>query len=220
CGYRFDTVAINGVSLHEMDDWSAFNLSPDQTIRLHHACLQELGNAVDRSWQEKMLHELETRRVEALGMSEFMRRYPDIATPCLMVPVTAHYSWPKAMKLLGLGSAPIVSIPGPRMRLDTAGLAAALHEAEQTRTPVLGAVGVTGTTEFGTIDPIHEMAELRDSRAAAGQGFGLHVDAAWGGYLTSIFREPDGSLRSHAAVKRDFRYFPSPEVYGAFAALA
>src|SRR5690606_15688529 len=77
CDYRFDTVAINDVSLHEMDDWSAFNLSPDQTIRLHHACLQELGDAVDRSRREKILHELETRRVEALGMSEFMRRYPD-----------------------------------------------------------------------------------------------------------------------------------------------
>ena len=46
-----------------------------------------------------------------------------------------------------------------------------------------------------------------------------HVDAAWGGYLTTLFRNPDGSLRPIEEVRRDYRHFPQPEVHAAFAAL-
>lgn len=219
-GYRFVQPRVRKLPLDALDDWTAFNLAPDETVALHQACLRELQASGDTALMARLLKALDAHRVETLGLSEFMRRYPGMAAPRLLVPLTAHYSWPKAMKLLGLGSAQIVSIGERGMRLDAGHMAEALETAARERAPVLGAVGVTGTTEFGTIDPIHEMAELRDARQQVGQGFGLHVDAAWGGYLATLFREPDGSLRPHEAVRAEFRYFPSREVYAAFAALA
>jgi len=47
----------------------------------------------------------------------------------------------------------------------------------------------------------------------------VHVDAAWGGYLATLFRNGDGSLRSRAEVGAGFERFPQPEVHAAFAAL-
>jgi glutamate/tyrosine decarboxylase-like PLP-dependent enzyme len=96
---------------------------------------------------------------------------------------------------------------------------ALLDRAHRRDVPVLAVVGVLGTTEFGTIDPIHELVALRARCAERGQAFALHVDAAWGGYLTTMFREPDGGVTPHAALRERFRYFPSRRVYDAFAAL-
>jgi glutamate/tyrosine decarboxylase-like PLP-dependent enzyme len=81
---------------------------------------------------------------------------------------------------------------------------------------VLAVVGVYGTTEFGTLDPIHEVAALR----ARGAHFWLHVDAAWGGYLPSLFRDERGGLRPREEVAAEFRHFPSERVHQATAALA
>ena len=80
-------------------------------------------------------------------------------------------------------------------------------------------VAVLGTTEFGTIDPVHELVALREACAARGQAFALHVDAAWGGYLATVFRNADGTPKPHEQVRSRFRYFPSSRVYRAFTSL-
>ncbi|MHC4409855.1 MAG: pyridoxal phosphate-dependent decarboxylase family protein, partial [Planctomycetota bacterium] len=85
--------------------------------------------------------------------------------------------------------------------------------------PVLAVIGVLGTTEFGNVDPIDEIVAVRADCRAKGNEFGLHIDAAWGGYLTSVFRKEDGGLVDPAALRAEFRYFPSNRVYGAFSAL-
>jgi glutamate/tyrosine decarboxylase-like PLP-dependent enzyme len=46
------------------------------------------------------------------------------------------------------------------------------------------------------------------------------VDAAWGGYLATLFRRADGSLRPREEVARGFAQFPSAGVHAAAAALA
>ncbi|MGB0134694.1 MAG: pyridoxal-dependent decarboxylase, partial [Dokdonella sp.] len=45
-------------------------------------------------------------------------------------------------------------------------------------------------------------------------------DAAWGGYLATVFRNEDGSLRSRDEVARGYNAFPAQEVYSAIAALS
>ena len=80
-------------------------------------------------------------------------------------------------------------------------------------------VGVLGTTEHGTVDPIDRIVAARDEMQGRGLGFGVHVDGAWGGYLATMFRNADGSLRSRAEVGAGFAHFPQPEVHAAFAAL-
>jgi glutamate/tyrosine decarboxylase-like PLP-dependent enzyme len=55
------------------------------------------------------------------------------------------------------------------------------------KTPILGVVTVAGTTEEGAVDEVHEIVKLRDEYEKAGISFYIHVDAAYGGYMRSVF---------------------------------
>src|SRR5690606_30646188 len=143
-----------------------------------------------------------------------------LSVPVVLAPATAHYSWSKAVKLLGLGRARLLTVPERGMRLDTAALRGLLRHLQDSGQSVLACVGVLGSTEFGTIDPIDEMAAVRAEFGRAGLGFALHVDAAWGGYLAALFRDEHDALRSREAVAREFVRFPEERVHRAFAALS
>jgi len=209
----------DGRPLQSLDDWALANLPTGSIVALRGAWLERLAAEPDRARVATLARALAAERVEALGMTAFAARHPQLGAPVVLAPVTAHYSWDKAMGLLGLGSAQLVRIPAQGMRLDADALDAALARAHRERRPVLAVVGVLGTTEFGTMDPIHRIVAARRAWQARGLSFALHVDAAWGGYLASMFRAEDGSLRAHADVRAEFKYFPSREVYDAFAAL-
>lgn len=210
-----------GVPLPELpdDDWEAFNTGPVAATALY-AAWSAWRDALPPRERQVWQRRVDAQRIETLGLSDFLDRHPHLSTPCVFAPATAHYSWSKGMKMLGLGRAQLALIPGRAMRLDVDALEAALDDCLKLRQPVLMAVGVLGSTEFGTIDPIDRLADLRDRMQARGLGFSLHVDAAWGGYLASLFRNVDGSLRTRDEVGEGFRGFPRPEVHAAFAALA
>src|SRR3546814_2874469 len=123
-----------------------------------------------------------------------------------------HYSWSKGLKLLGLGRDQLELLPENGMRLDAGALEDVLARCERERQPVLMAVAVLGTTEYGTVDPVDAMVDARDRWAAKGLGFSVHVDGAWGGYLATLFRNADGSLRSIEEVGEGFDPFPLPAV--------
>jgi glutamate/tyrosine decarboxylase-like PLP-dependent enzyme len=80
-------------------------------------------------------------------------------------------------------------------------------------------VAVLGGTEYGTIDPIDQVLAAREASRERGLDFAVHVDAAWGGYLATLFRNEDGSLRSRDEVAADYVQFPTSAVHAAFAAL-
>jgi glutamate/tyrosine decarboxylase-like PLP-dependent enzyme len=200
------------------DDWAAFNLGHDGAIALlepWQAWLAALKPRERAHWRQRVQRE----RIEQLGMVEFFARHPELEVPRVLAPVTAHYSWSKGMKLLGLGRAQLELLPERGMRLDTDALQESLDRCLRQRQPVLLAVAVLGTTEYGTVDPVDGIIAARAAMQARGLGFGVHVDAAWGGYLATLFRNPDGSLRSREEVGEGFARFPQPEVHAAFAAL-
>lgn len=124
------------------------------------------------------------------------------------------------MKLLGLGRDRLRLIPGRAMRLDIDALQTGLDDCLRQRQPVLMAVGVLGSTEFGTIDPVDGIVAARRRMQAQGLDFAIHVDAAWGGYLCTLFRDEDNRLRATGDIGREFARFPTPAVHAAVAALA
>lgn len=200
------------------DDRAAFNTTPAAAIALlssWDAWLAAQAPAERRRWRAR----LSAQRLETLGLVEFLARHPSLGSPRVLAPVTAHYSWSKGMKLMGLGRAQLELVPEAGMRMDVGALDERLHDCLRHGHPVLAVVGVMGSTEFGTVDPIHELVAARDHWADRGLGFGVHVDAAWGGYLTTLFRESDGRLRPLADMREEFRDFPAPEVHAAVAAL-
>jgi glutamate/tyrosine decarboxylase-like PLP-dependent enzyme len=201
-----------------IDDWTAFNLGPDGGIVLLDRWQRWLASLPPRDrtqWQARVRDE----RIEHLGLVEFFARHQELRVPEVLAPVTAHYSWSKGLKLLGLGRAQLQLLPERGMRLDLDALQDTLDRCLRGRQPVLLAVAVLGTTEYGTVDPVDGVVAARAAMQARGLGFGVHVDAAWGGYLATLFRNPDGSLRTRDEVGAGFARFPQPEVHAAFASL-
>lgn len=200
------------------DDVQAFRLTPTQSIALltdWQGWLAALEPAERARWRRT----LEAARIEQLGSVRFFAMHPALLPPVVLAPVTAHYSWSKGMKMLGLGREQLRLIPERGMRLDITACAQALRDLDAAGASPLLAVAVFGTTEFGTIDPVHELVALRERRAAQGKGFAIHVDAAWGGYLATLFRQEDGALRSLQSMRAEFTSFPSANTHAATAAL-
>lgn len=201
------------------EDWAAFNLGPTATTALvarWKTWLAALPSREHRAWKAKV----EAERIERRGLVDFFAVHPQLKPPVVLAPITAHYSWSKGMKLLGLGRNQLRLMAEREMRVDIDAVNAAIVACERGRQPVLMAVSVFGTTEYGTVDPIDGLVDARDAAQARGFGFGVHVDAAWGGYLATLFRNEDGSLRPRDEVAAGFARFPRPGVHAAAAALA
>lgn len=88
----------------------------------------------------------------------------------------AHFSVARACALLGLGEHAVRAIPADAgHRMDVAALDHALTSRAPDEIP-LAIVATAGTTDYGSIDPLPELAAL-----ARREGTRLHVDAAYGG---------------------------------------
>ncbi|MGW4301788.1 lysine decarboxylase DesA [Streptomyces sp. NPDC004646] len=95
----------------------------------------------------------------------------------------SHFSVKKSAKLLGLGPDAVVTIPVDHdKRMHTVALAHELERCAQDGLVPMAVVATAGTTDFGSIDPLPEIAELCEQF-----GVWMHVDAAYGcGLLTSL----------------------------------
>lgn len=95
----------------------------------------------------------------------------------------SHFSVKKSAKLLGLDADSVVSIPvGADKRMQTVALARELERCKQDGLVPMAVVATAGTTDFGSIDPLPEIAELCEQ-----YGTWMHVDAAYGcGLLASL----------------------------------
>ncbi|WP_313959650.1 aspartate aminotransferase family protein [Arthrobacter sp. U41] len=91
----------------------------------------------------------------------------------------SHFSIRKSASMLGLGYDAVVSVPcGPDHRMDPVALAGELARARNEGLVPMAVVATAGTTDFGAVDPLDELAA-----AARAHGVWLHVDAAYGGGL-------------------------------------
>jgi glutamate/tyrosine decarboxylase-like PLP-dependent enzyme len=205
-------------ALSEYDDWALLNLSIDDTVELRREAGRQAKAALGRDFH-RFVEAVRAQRIETLGTAGFFLRH-QLEPPRVLVSSAAHYSWAKGMKVLGLGTGQLVHVAvDDHMRLDVSDLRARLDELQEARVPVLAVVGMLGTTEFGTVDPIHEIVEERARRRADGFDFAIHVDGAWGGYLASVFRTREGGWREHSEMKVGYTYFPGDVVYRAFTAV-
>ncbi|WP_329117608.1 pyridoxal phosphate-dependent decarboxylase family protein [Streptomyces sp. NBC_01465] len=97
----------------------------------------------------------------------------------------SHFSVQKSAKLLGLPPESVVSIPvDHNKRMQTVALARALERCADEGAIPMAVVATAGTTDFGSIDPLPEIAAL-----CAQYETWMHVDAAYGcGLLVSPTR--------------------------------
>ncbi|MEO7068000.1 MAG: pyridoxal-dependent decarboxylase [Rhodanobacter sp.] len=216
-------VALRAAQVPELvlpdDDWSAFNLTQVESIAFLTTWQSWLATQTSAE-RSHWLHRVEHERIEQRGLVSFFAAHPTLKVPLVLAPVTAHYSWSKGLKLLGLGRDQLELLPTKGMRLDPAALRNTLERCAREKQAVLMCVAVLGSTEYGTIDPIDQVLAAREVSRERGLDFTVHVDAAWGGYLATVFRNEDGTLRSRDEVAAEYVHFPTPGVHAAFAALA
>ncbi|WP_164014406.1 pyridoxal phosphate-dependent decarboxylase family protein [Pyxidicoccus trucidator] len=98
-----------------------------------------------------------------------------LQAPIVLCSELAHFSVHRACAALGLGEGAVRGVPtDSRRRMRPEALAEMLQELGPEHTP-LAIVATAGTTDFGTIDPLPQIAAI-----AAEHGIWLHVDAAYG----------------------------------------
>lgn len=208
--------------LETLSLWNLLNIAPVDTFDL----LEAFGEAAPDP--EAASAALSRHSLARVGYQEYGRRlavdFGDALPPAIfLVPSTAHYSWDKVCRALGIGSDQLVHVPvDRRFRMDPDALWQILCRCAATHRPVIAAVSVLGTTEESAIDRIDEILEVRERAARElGLAFYLHVDGAWGGYLLSVTRERSGARRSFSAVLADSapEAWPEEGLYRAFCAV-
>ncbi len=96
----------------------------------------------------------------------------------ILVSKRGHFSLKKAGGLLGIGNSNVLPMDvDSGHRVDVKKLETTIRELKaHGRTGIIALVGIAGTTETGTVDPLDDLADLCQEH-----DIHFHVDAAWGG---------------------------------------
>ncbi len=202
--------------------------------------LSDLLNISNRSvldlWQEMwqvaprvdVARSLRRHNLATTGYQDYARRltatYGDpLPDSVVLVASTAHYSWEKIVRALGIGSNQLVYIPvDQQFRTDPDALWDRLEDLHARRVPVLACISVCGTTEESAVDRLDQLVEVRArAEQELGMTFHLHSDACYGGYAASVIRSPNGGRRTAEEIRQDLgEDWPSDEWVQSMVALA
>lgn len=114
--------------------------------------------------------------INKAGLFGAMRHYGyrDLA---ILVSERGHYSLGKAADVLGIGRDQLISVPADNQnRICINALEDTITQLNRDNIKPVAIVGVAGTTETGSIDPLNALADIAER-----EGIHFHVDAAWGG---------------------------------------
>ena len=181
-----------------------------QLLNIHNRCVLDLWDAL---WQaaprEEMAEVLSRHTLGSAGYQDYDRRlgakYGDtLPASAVLVAATAHYSWEKIVRALGIGSNQLVNIPvDSRYRMDPDALWHCVKDLHAQQVPVLGCISVCGTTEESAVDRLDQVIAVRTrAEQELGVTFHVHSDACYGGYAASVTRQADGSRRSAADIRQ------------------
>ncbi|MGA5038384.1 lysine decarboxylase DesA [Streptomyces capoamus] len=121
--------------------------------------------------------------LQALLLAREEAKADSLARLRIFTSEAGHFSVRKSATLLGLGPDAVVALPVDRdQRMQTVALARELERCASEGLVPMAVVATAGTTDFGSIDPLPEIAAL-----CAQYGVWMHVDAAYGcGLLASL----------------------------------
>lgn len=125
--------------------------------------------------------------VEKEGLQAGYRAY-GINRCVVLVSELGHYSLKKAAGVLGIGNDNVIPVKvdiNNQLSIDSLVQTIRKLKSEDSGTRLLAVVGIAGTTETGTVDPLAGLGEICAENEAH-----FHVDAAWGGptLLSEKFR--------------------------------
>jgi len=182
--------------------WELLNITNQDTLDLW-----------DRLWQSaprpEVQRALANHSLAAIGYQEYSRRlaldYGDpLPAGVVLVAATAHYSWEKIVRALGIGSNQLVHVPlDDHYRMDPDALWERVSTLARRRHPILALVSVCGTTEESAVDRLDQVLQVRSrTERELGATFHLHSDACYGGYAAAVIRRADGTRRTTAEIRQ------------------
>ncbi|CAM2833548.1 putative pyridoxal-dependent aspartate 1-decarboxylase [Vibrio mytili] len=114
--------------------------------------------------------------VEKEGLFKAMTHY-GYQGLAVLVSERGHYSLKKAADVLGLGQDGLVPVKtDSKNRIIVDDLKQKIVQLEQQKIKPIAVIGVAGTTETGSVDPLKDIADVCRQHDCH-----FHVDAAWGG---------------------------------------
>lgn len=170
-------------------------------LNLHHGMTLNFFESCHMGW--KMFHEYAHKyqiteeslkeysyvyqgpwKIQTTYQKAFLKNFSGAA---ILVPNSKHYSWLKAVSLLGLGDVNFIGVKltkkGGMCVLD---LENKIQELKKNDIPIMMIVSILGTTELGVCDPVDEIQNLLTNLEKDNFYFWHHVDAAYGGYFASV----------------------------------
>ncbi len=188
-------------ALGELDLWELVNIQPEHAL--------DLWDALWESGPRPQVHQaLHRHSLQALGYQEYIARlggaFGDPLPPSVvLVAATAHYSWEKIVRALGIGSNQLVFVPvDDHFRMDPDALWERIQELAGRRAPILACISVCGTTEESAVDRLDQVLEVREqARRELGVSFHVHSDACYGGYAAAVTWDAHGSRRSAEEIR-------------------
>jgi len=182
------TIEFCGIkkSFISLTEWELLNISEDVILELPSEIL-ELCTDVSNDDLNEMLKPYLVQEVGLLSF--YQKNIKSTSTPVVIGPSSAHYSWPKACAITGVGSQGFIHVPLDNYaRMNMEELDAILQNCLEKQIPVLSVVAVIGTTEEGAVDPLSKIVAIKKKFQNLGLSFHLHADAAWGGYFASMLK--------------------------------
>jgi glutamate/tyrosine decarboxylase-like PLP-dependent enzyme len=185
-------------------------LELSQLLNIRNDDALDLWATLWRSSDRAALHRaLEDHSLQNVGYQDYGQRlaaaFGDPLPPgVVLVAATAHYSWEKIVRALGIGSNQLHFVPvDERFRMDPDALWETLRRLAARRTPILACVSVCGTTEESAVDRLDLVLDVRRrAEAELGTAFHVHSDAAYGGYAAAVTWDAEGRRRPPGAIRQ------------------
>ena len=188
-------------SVADLSLWDLLNIPVDASLDLW-----------DLLWRSKPRTDVQravaNHSLAAIGYQEYSRRlsvdYGDpLPAGVVLVAATAHYSWEKIVRALGIGSNQLIYVPvDAHFRMSPDALWTQISELAHHRQPILACVSVCGSTEESAVDRLDRVLQIRKrAEAELGVTFHVHSDACYGGYAAALTRAADGGRRTTAEIQ-------------------
>lgn len=190
--------------LLELNAWELFNISNDETMKLYDLAFQTIygaeTNQENYSVFQNGVAEYSIGKAGLIYMYEWLaeinKKSPvaewdgHIPRPKIFVSATAHYSIRKSLSILGFGESSVEKVVVDLdSRICIKALKKKLDECLAKKIPVLGVVGIVGTTEESTVDDLVKIIALKQEFATHNLFFHFHIDGAYGGYFVSMTKD-------------------------------
>jgi len=191
--YFLKDLAINffeDKSIKELSYRQLFNIPPKQILQLKDFIYRRCENEnIDVSSVKSAIEKYDVIRQGIFGIHQLIRKIAkeELELPKLYIAKSQHYSWDKAMDIVGIGHNQIITVEIDReYRMDIN----SLEKSFDSNSPTLAIIGILGSSKQGSIDPIQDIINFRRDKEMGSnpQSFFIHIDGAYGGYFPSVLR--------------------------------